>query len=127
MPRAIAGIFDTQIAAQATVAALVNLGLPGSRISLSTNLNEDAVAGEHPGQSFENQPGQGAERGGGRGLFGALGQAFGRLESESARYGEAVRSGVCVVRVDVESSDEGRRVGNLMRAQGARHTGEPIS
>ena len=51
--------------------------MPETRIALSTDLTEDGIAAEVPGQSFENQPGQPAE------------------QNAQARFGEAVRSGSC--------------------------------
>jgi hypothetical protein len=62
------------------------------------------LAAEAPGQSFENQPGQGQEK-------------------KTAQYGEAVRSGGCVVSVFARSDEESDYVERLMREKRAYRTG----
>ena len=102
----IAGVFDTVQAAEQARAGLVAEGIDARRIAISAT-TADALAGEHPGHTFENQPGQSRE------------------DSVAARYGAAVRGGGCVLTVDTESPGEGRRVGELLRERGARDVAVP--
>ena len=57
-----------------------------------------------PGQSCENQPCQP------------------RADSEAARYGEAVRTGACVLSVVTRSEEEKQYVEQLMLRNRAHHT-----
>lgn len=102
----IAAVFDDVQAAQGARARLMQAGIEAGRIAIAAT-TEDGVAGEHPGHTFENQPGQPHD------------------ESAAARYGAAVRSGGCVLTVDTESAAEGRRIGELLRERGARDVASP--
>jgi hypothetical protein len=101
---AVIGVFDTVSAAGRTRTALLEAGIREDRISLSADLSEDAIAGEAPGQSYENQPGQSPE------------------DSARAGYGYAVLSGVCVLSVKTRSRADARHVAALLRQGGARRT-----
>lgn len=98
------GIFGSVSAAEDAKGMLLQAGVPENRIAVSASLTEDAIAAEAPGQSFENQPGQAEER-------------------KIAQYGEAVRSGACVVSVFARSDEESHYVEQLMREKRAYRTG----
>lgn len=83
---------------------LLEAGIGEDQIALSADLSDDAIAGEAPGQSYENQPGQS------------------RDDSARASYGYAVLSGVCVLSVKTRSRADTRRVEDLLRQAGARRT-----
>lgn len=100
--RTVVGVFDTTDAARRAQLALVEAGIAENRITMSVDLTQDALAGEAPGQSYENQPGQSAH------------------DSAAAPYSEAVRTGACVLSVEAESQAEGKRIERLMRELGAR-------
>jgi hypothetical protein len=102
--KTVIGVFASHAAAEEASTALRQAGVPESRIALSAGLTDDAIAAEAPGQSFENQPGQGDEM-------------------NSARYAEAVRGGACVVSVFARSDEESHYVEQLMRAKRAYRTG----
>ena len=101
--KTVVGVFASPAAAEEARAALIEAGVPESRMALSAGLTDDGIAAEAPGQSFENQPGQPADR-------------------ETARYGEAVRTGACVVSVFTRSEEEKQYVEQLMLKKQARHT-----
>jgi hypothetical protein len=103
---AMTGIFDTVAAAKQMRSALLGAGIGEDRISLSADLSDDAIAGEAPGQSYENQPGQSPG------------------DSARAGYGYAVVTGVCVLRVKTRSRADARRIEALLRRGGARRTVE---
>ncbi len=92
----IVGVFASPAAAEDARAALLEAGVPESRIALSARLTEDGIAAEAPGQSYENQPGQAPS------------------ESRMAPYGEAVRSGACVLSVFTRSEEERQFVEQLL-------------
>jgi hypothetical protein len=100
------GIFDSVRAAEQARTALLDAGIDEDRIALSADLSDDAIAGEAPGQSYENQPGQSPE------------------DSAAARYSEAVRGGVCVLTVSAESHIDRKYIEQLLRQKGARRTAE---
>lgn len=102
--KTVVGVFDSVSAAEDARATLLQAGVSEKRIALSGGLTDDPLAAEAPGQSFENQPGQGQER-------------------KTAQYGEAVRSGGCVVSVFARSDEESHYVERLMREKRAYHTG----
>jgi hypothetical protein len=116
-----AGVFNTVVAGNDARLELLRSAIPDSNIQVCVNLNEDGVAGEFPGQSYENQPGQGT-------LFrsrpAAVGAFAGAVETESARLNEAVRSGVCLMTVGADSAGQRRLILEVMRKHGARYTGE---
>ena len=92
----VVGIFASAAAAEEARGALLRAGVPENRIALSATLTDDGIAAEAPGQSFENQPGQPAG------------------DRAMARYGEAVRSGACVVSVFTRSEEEKQYVEQLL-------------
>lgn len=104
--RTMVGVFDSVSAAEHARTALLEAGIREDRMALSADLSDDAIAGEAPGQSYENQPGQS------------------RDDSGAARYSEAVRSGVCVLSVKAESHADRKHIEQLMRQKGARRTVE---
>jgi hypothetical protein len=108
----VSGVFDSVQAAEEARRVLVDAGVPQRRTAVSSHLTADGIAAEAPGQSFENQPGQGA------------GHAVleGSREKRAARFGEAVRSGACVLSVHARSDEERLMVEELMRRQGAYRT-----
>jgi hypothetical protein len=101
--KTVVGVFASAAAAEEARGALLQAGVPQSRIALSAGLTEDPIAAEVPGQSFENQPGQPSER-------------------ETARYGEAVRTGACVVSVFTRSEEEKQYVEQLLLYKHAHRT-----
>ncbi len=100
----IVGVFASLAAAEEARAALLRAGVPEYRITVSSGLTEDGIAAEAPGQSYENQPGQPA------------------WDSAMAPYGEAVRSGACVVSVFARSEEERQYVEQLLLKSRARVT-----
>lgn len=100
----IVGVFASLAAAEEARAALLRAGVPEYRITVSSGLTEDGIAAEAPGQSYENQPGQPA------------------WDSAMAPYGEAVRSGACVVSVLARSDEETDYVAELLRREHAYRT-----
>lgn len=102
--RTVVGVFDSVGGARAAQRALLDAGMVEDRISLSADLTQDALAGEAPGQSYENQPGQSPR------------------DSAAAPYSDAVRTGVCVVSVKTDSQTEGERIERVLRERGARRT-----
>jgi hypothetical protein len=102
--KTVVGVFDSVSAAEDARATLLQAGVSEKRIALSGGLTDDPLAAEAPGQSFENQPGQ-------------------EHEKKTAQYGEAVRSGGCVVSVFARSDEESHYVERLMREKRAYRTG----
>lgn len=102
----ITAIFDTVRAAQDARDALLREGLDEDSIVLSASQTADGVAAEAPGQSFENQPGQTEQ------------------DSESARFGTAVRSGTCALTLEAATGAEGA-LGQMLSACGARQVIAP--
>jgi hypothetical protein len=100
----VVGVFHSVNAAEEAKSALLREGVPEARIALSAGLTDDPIAAEAPGQSFENQPGQPPGR-------------------DLARYGEAVRSGGCVLSVFARSDEERHYVERLLRDRGAYRSG----
>jgi hypothetical protein len=102
--KTIVGVFASAAAAEEARTALLDAGVSENRIALSAGLTDDGIAAEAPGQSYENQPGQRA------------------ADSRDARYGEAVRTGGCVVSVFIRSEEEKQYVEQLMLSKRARQT-----
>jgi hypothetical protein len=102
--KTVVAVFESVSAAEDARATLLREGVPEQRIALSAGLTDDPLAAEAPGQSFENQPGQGQDK-------------------KAAQYGEAVRSGGCVVSVFARSDEESHYVERLMREKRAYRTG----
>jgi hypothetical protein len=100
----VVGVFASPAAAEEARGALLEAGIPESRIALSAMLTGDDIAAEAPGQSYENQPGQPSD------------------ESESARYGESVRTGACVLSVFTRSEEEKQYVEQLLLRNRAHST-----
>ena len=102
--KTVVAVFDSQPAAERAKATLLGAGVPESRIAVSAGLTDDGIAAEVPGQAYENQPGQPAR------------------DAEAARFGEAVRSGACVVSVLARSDEETDYVAALLRRERAYRT-----
>ena len=103
--KTIVGVFASPAAAEEARAALLRAGVPENRITVSSGLTEDGIAAEAPGQSYENQPGQPA------------------WDSAMAPYGEAVRSGACVLSVFARSDEESHYLQRLLQQKRAYRTG----
>ena len=101
----VVGVFSSALAAQNARDTLRRAGVPDRRIALSTDFAKDGIAAEVPGQSYENQPGQPPEH------------------SRQARFGEAVRSGGCVVSVLARSDEERHFIEALLNMEQAYRTG----
>ena len=102
--KTIVGVFASAAAAEEARSALLSAGVSENRIALSAGLTDDGIAAEAPGQASENQPGQSAG------------------DSRDARYGEAVRTGACVVSVFIRSEEEKQYVEQLLIGKHAHHT-----
>jgi hypothetical protein len=102
--KTVVAVFDSRPAAEGAKATLLRAGVPESRIALSAGLTDDGIAAEAPGQAYENQPGQPVR------------------EAKAARFGEAVRSGACVVSVLARSDEETDYVAALLRRERAYRT-----
>ena len=98
------GVFGSPAVAEQAKGVLLKAGVPENRIALSATLTEDGTGTDAPGQSFENQPGQP------------------RADSAVARYGEAVRTGACVLSVFTRSEEEKQYVEQLLLRNRAHHT-----
>lgn len=98
------GVFGNPAAAEEARGALLDAGIPASRLALSALLTGDGIAAEAPGQSYENQPGQPAD------------------DTEAARYGESVRTGACVLSVFTRSEEEKQYVEQLLLRHRAHST-----
>jgi hypothetical protein len=103
----VVGVFDSSVAAEQAKVALLEAGVPEARMALSVPMTDDGIAAEAPGQSFENQPGQPP------------------AESRAARYGEAVRSGACVLSVFTRSEEEKQYIEQLLLRYRAHQTTTP--
>jgi hypothetical protein len=104
--RIVVGVFPDADAAERARRELIHAGFTEARIVASAPLTGDDIAAEAPGQSFENQPGQPPE------------------DSAAARCAGAVRTGACILNVEIDSITEGVSIEQLMRRSGARHTAE---
>lgn len=95
------GIFRSRADAERAQRALLAAGVPAGQLHVSAPLTADGIAAEAPGQSYENQDiREDAD------------------EKAIAQYGEDVRSGACVLSVDVAGDLAG--VERLLREEGAR-------
>jgi hypothetical protein len=103
---AVTGVFGTLESAERVRRLLIADGVRPERITLSRPISEDPLAGEWLGQSYENQPGQGS----------------GGDASDEAKYNEAVRSGVCVLSVDIDADLDAAALEQALRDAGARET-----
>ena len=74
--------------------AIRKAGIPAASIAISRPSTEDGIAGEVPGQSYENQPGQKEHD----------------FDRDAARFGSLVRGKACVLTV---SSDPAPLCGRL--------------
>jgi len=114
MKRSVVGIFDSEASARQAREELVGAGISESCVAISTNLTHDGIAAEAPGQSYENQPGQSANRDKAGRWFGSLSGARARQEQREAQYDDAVHSGSCVVSVEASTIDEAQRAQEIM-------------
>ena len=108
MGRTAVGIFESVGAAEKAKEELLRTGVSPERIFLSRNLTDDDIASEAPGQSYEHQTYAGSDR----------------ADTQRARYGEAVRTGACVLSVASTSRGDCRQLQSLMKREGARLTME---
>jgi hypothetical protein len=106
-PSFIVGVFRDPRDAQAARAALLHRGLPEEALALARVTGDDGVADEFPGESYENQPGQ-SEHG-----------------NAAARYGEAIRSGVCTLSVEPREGFDPESIAALLEAHRAMRTLRP--
>lgn len=108
MGRTAVGVFDSVSAAEKAKAGLLKSGIQEERIALSGNLTDDDIAAEAPGQSYEHQTYAGSDK----------------TDTHRARYGEAVRTGACVLSVESSSGGDCRQLQQLLKREGARITME---
>jgi len=101
-------LFDNRETAERVYAALMRAGIQHSRIAMSVDHSADPLAGEYPGQSYENQPGQDSSA----------------RARDVARRNEAVRAGAVLVTVETGSEEEARAVESLITGGGGRRTPE---
>lgn len=104
----VVGIFDSPSDAEKVKDELLEAGVARHRIVVSRLLSEDSLAAEAPGQSYENQ--QSSDE-----------LIVGRYP-DPEKFGEAVRSGACVVAVAARSHVDKKQIAELMRRFGARGT-----
>jgi hypothetical protein len=107
----VVGIFDSPSDAERLRDELLEAGVARHRIVVSRLLAEDGVAAEAPGQSYENQ--QASDE-----------PVVGRYPDPEKKFGEAVRSGACLVAVAARSHVDKEHIAALMRRYGARGTRE---
>lgn len=96
-------VFESLPAAERAREAMVAAGIPGAHIAVSRPSTEDDIAGEAPGQSYENQPGQATDG----------------ASREEARFGAKVRGKACVLTVASDSAEERRKAEAVLRRCGA--------
>ncbi len=107
MHNAIVAVFASREAVEGARAHLVEAGVADERIGVSTNLTEDGVAAEMPGQSYANQPCQ----------PGAV--------DETELYADAARSGTYVLRVELEAGADRAMIDDILRRWGGRNATHP--
>jgi hypothetical protein len=114
-PQAVLAVFGTDESAREAIDYLVISGIAMSRITLSRSTTEDGIAAENPGQSFENQPGQGR------------GAAYGspladsgpdEAERRSARSNTRMRAKARVVSIEADSEEQRAAVTKVLQAHG---------
>jgi hypothetical protein len=105
MPRTVSASFESLPKAEEARRRMRLEGFAAARIAVSRPIAEDPVAGEAPGDSFDNQTGQ--------------------RDQGHTPYGEATRSGACVLTVAVESDKEAETAEILLRRLGAQRTAQP--
>lgn len=93
------GVFQDPRAGEAALGAVRDVAAT-CRARISRLNTEDGIAGEAPGQSFENQPGQAAG------------------EGDEARRAEALRSAACAVSVSCEAP-QAEPIRRVLKAAGA--------
>jgi hypothetical protein len=91
-------VFESLAEAERAREAMVAAGISGARIAVSRSSTEDELAGEAPGQSYENQPGQAADDD----------------TREEARFGTRVRGRACVLTVASDSAEERRKAESVL-------------
>ena len=102
-PRVV-GVFRSPADAEAARSALLGTGLPADALALAATTADDGIAGEYPGESYENQPGEPEEG------------------NATARFAEAVRSGACVLSVEPRDGVDAERIAALLQERGAMRT-----
>jgi hypothetical protein len=119
MMRTVHAIFRSDDETRRARVQCLAIGIPEERLTVSVSQTADGIAGEAPGQSYENQPDEKREDEGG--LMRRLGDWVGgkaSYDTQQAEYGEDVRSAVRVLSVDTQSDDEARRVSAILRGCG---------
>lgn len=113
-------VFDGLAAAEQAKMRLLRSGVQADRIVLSAQLTADAIAAEAPGQSYENQHYRGSDRVSFvdwvRGLIGRKPST----DTDRSRYNESVRSGGCLLSVEIGSARERTAAKHLLEQAGAR-------
>lgn len=97
----IVGVFRDPRECERARQKVCDAGVEPGRIEVSRPVTEDGIAGEAPGQSFENQPGQP------------------EVDRAVARYGESVRGGSCALSVTCESAEDREWIDELLRRSGS--------
>ena len=111
--RTVMGIFDRPDDAEKLKEELLEAGIARHRIVISRLVTEDGIAGEAPGQSYENQH--------------ASDDSFVGEVPDPEKFGEAVRGSACVVSVVARSPLDREHIARLMLRHGARQTVEARS
>jgi hypothetical protein len=109
--------FQTDAAASAATKSLERIGITPVDITPSRPVTEDPIAAEYPGQSYENQPGQGASAEAGSPMADSGPDP---KERASAHRGTLARSGVRVLSIDVHSDDQTRDVEDILLSCGGK-------
>lgn len=115
-PGRLLAVFDDAAAATAAQRLLQSQGIDAQT---SIDLTADPVAGEMPGQSFQNQPGQGADD---LKPAGTLDLLLGHAQAQQdldAKRGSAVRSAGCILTIDAGAGSL-HRAREMATALGAR-------
>ena len=107
----VTGMFGSVQSAERAKAELNRSGIADHRITLSINLTADPIAGEYPGQTYENQADRSSDQ---------VDVGEGWTDTDRARYAEEVRSAACVVSVRIADDQEEGFVAAILRREGAR-------
>lgn len=118
----VVGVYNSIARARLAQEALIEEGVPEEHVAISIDLTDDGIAAEVPGQSFVNQPTDGAADG----WFGSRWRTDARNE-RSAGYIDATRSGACVVTAEARDAEEADRIQQVMAALRAIHIKVPAS
>jgi len=95
------GAFASAAEADRAKSRLIEAGILESGIALSTDLGADALAGECPGQSYSNQPGQDS--------------------AEDFVAADTAHLGSCVLSVKLLLGADRKQVESILRECGAHH------